>query len=119
MTGNSESPSAVFARNVRRLREEARWSQAHLGRELALAGHGLRQSRIAAIEQTGSVSIDQAVAFAKAFRVPLEALLYEKPSRGPVMLVQHEPVARVIVAMRALQREIDRLAIADQARVGS
>jgi hypothetical protein len=63
------------------------------------------------------VSIDQAVAFAKAFRVPLEALLYEKPSKEPpAVLVQHEPVARVIVAMRALQREVDRLAIADQVR---
>jgi transcriptional regulator with XRE-family HTH domain len=107
MTDNHEPPSAIFARKVRQLRAEAGWSQAELGRRLALAGHGLRQSRIAAVERAGSVSIDQADAFAVVFSVPLEVLLYEKPpaSRG----VRVHRLMKIAAAADRLNQEIGRL----------
>ena len=77
----------IFARNVRRLREERGWSQAELGRRLG-AGHALRQARVATIEATGSVTIDQADAFADAFGVPVEVLLYAEPPATKAIQVQ-------------------------------
>jgi transcriptional regulator with XRE-family HTH domain len=114
MTDSPETPSAVFARNVRRLRQAHGWSQAELGRRLGEADQALGQSRVADIEQSGSVSLDQAVAFAKAFKVPLETLLYVKsPKPPPAVLVRRESVARLMTAARTLQREVDPLLIAD------
>ncbi len=84
MNGNHEPRSVIFARRVRQLRDEHGWSQAELGRRV-----GLGQSRTAAIEATGSVSIDQADAFAAAFGVPVEVLLYtEPPATKPVQAQQ-------------------------------
>jgi transcriptional regulator with XRE-family HTH domain len=82
-----EARSVIFARNVRRLREERGWSQAELGRRLG-AGHALRQARVAAIEATGSVTIDQADAFADALGVPVEVLLYAEPPATKAVQVQ-------------------------------
>jgi transcriptional regulator with XRE-family HTH domain len=82
-----EARSAIFARNVRRLREDRGWSQAELGRRLG-AGHALRQARVAAIEATGSVTIDQADAFADALGVPVEVLLYTEPPATKAVQVQ-------------------------------
>jgi transcriptional regulator with XRE-family HTH domain len=82
---DNDSRSAIFARHVRRLREERRWSQAELGRRLGVAGHTLGQSRIAAIEAHGQVTLDQVDAFAATFGVPIEELLYDPrlpPARG-------------------------------------
>jgi len=88
MTDTREAQSAIFARKVRELRKEHGWSQAQLGRQLGKHGHKLGQSRVAAIEETGSVTIDQAAAFAAAFGVPIEALLYERPPATQAMQVQ-------------------------------
>src|SRR5436190_2091282 len=79
MTDNQERRSAIFARKVRDLRTERGWSQAEMGRQLGKHGHRLGQSRVATIEDTGSVTIDQAQAFADALGVPIEVLLYEQP----------------------------------------
>lgn len=87
MTDSGESRSAIFARNVQRLRKKRDWSQAEVGRRV-----GLGQSRVAAIEASGSVTIDQAAAFADAFGVPLEMLLYTEP-----------PATRVVQIQRLLQ----------------
>lgn len=83
MTDNREPRSAIFARRVRQLREERGWSQAELGRRV-----GLGQSRTAAIEATGRVTIDQADAFATAFGVPVEVLLYAEPPATKAVQVQ-------------------------------
>lgn len=87
MTDKRETRSAIFARQVRRLREDHGWSQAELGRRT-----GLGQSRVAAIEAAGSVTIDQAQDFADALGVPVEVLLYTEP-----------PVTRVVQIQRLLQ----------------
>jgi transcriptional regulator with XRE-family HTH domain len=83
MRGSQERRSAVFARKVRQLRTERGWSQAELGRRV-----GLGQSRTAMIEQTGSVNLDQADAFAVAFGVPVEVLLYADPPATKAVQVQ-------------------------------
>jgi transcriptional regulator with XRE-family HTH domain len=74
-----EARSVVFARQVRRQREQRGWSQEELARRLAGAGHPIGQSRVSAIEAPGpdprTVALDQAQAFADAFGVPLEQLL--------------------------------------------
>jgi transcriptional regulator with XRE-family HTH domain len=64
----------IFARKVAELRKQHGWSQDVFGRRV-----GLRQSRIATIEATGSVTIDQAQTFADALGVPIEVLLYDQP----------------------------------------
>src|SRR6266851_9642497 len=79
MADNQVTRSAIFARHVKQLREERGWSQAELGRSLGAVGHPLGQSRVAAIEATGSVTIDQAAAYAAVLGVPVEMLLYEEP----------------------------------------
>ena len=74
-----EAKSAVFARQVRRMREHRGWSQTELAQRLASIGHPIGQSRVSTIEAPGpeprTVSIDQAAAFATALGVPLELLL--------------------------------------------
>jgi transcriptional regulator with XRE-family HTH domain len=87
----SETRSAVFARQVRRLREERGWSQGELVRRLAEAGHPVGQSRVSTIEAPGpeprTVTLDQAQAFADAFGVALERLVLEDwPVTRDVML---------------------------------
>jgi transcriptional regulator with XRE-family HTH domain len=83
MTNNQEPRSVIFARRVRQLRAERGWSQAELGRRV-----GLGQSRTAAVEASGSVTIDQADAFADAFGVPVEVLLYAEPPATKAVQVQ-------------------------------
>jgi transcriptional regulator with XRE-family HTH domain len=105
-----EARSAIFARNVRRLREERGWSQAELGRRLG-AGHALRQARVATIEATGSVTIDQADAFADALGVPVEVLLYAEPPATKAVQVQQllrmfNAVDRARDEVGALMKEI-------------
>jgi transcriptional regulator with XRE-family HTH domain len=97
----SEPRSAIFARNVRRLREERGWSQAELGRRLG-GSHALRQARVATIEATGSVTIDQADAFADALGVPVEVLLYAEPPATKAVQVQ-----RLIRMFNAVDRARD------------
>jgi transcriptional regulator with XRE-family HTH domain len=75
----------IFARKARELRLDREWSQARLGKRV-----GLGQSRVAAIEATGSVTIDQAQDFADAFGVPLEVLLYDKPQSASAVRVRQE-----------------------------
>lgn len=111
MADNQEPRSLIFARNVRQLREERGWSQAELGRRLR-ADHKLAQSRIAAIEATGSVTIDQADAFAVAFGVPIEVLLYAdtdpRAARGTVIR-QVQRLAQISNAVWDLREDINRL----------
>jgi transcriptional regulator with XRE-family HTH domain len=71
---DEQTRAPIFARHVRKLREDRGLSQAELGRRV-----GLGQSRVAAIEAEGSVNLDQAAAFAAALGVPLEMMLYEQP----------------------------------------
>jgi len=97
----SEPRSAIFARNVRRLREERGGSQAELGRRLG-GSHALRQARVATIEATGSVTIDQADAFADALGVPVEVLLYAEPPATKAVQVQ-----RLIRMFNAVDRARD------------
>jgi transcriptional regulator with XRE-family HTH domain len=99
---DSEPRSAIFARKVRHLREEREWSQAELGRRV-----GLGQSRVAAIEATGSVTIDQADAFAAVFAVPVEVLLYETPP--PTKAVQAQWLVRIFNAMDRARDEVGAL----------
>ncbi len=102
MTGNQESRSAIFARKVRQLRTERGWSQAELGRRV-----GLGQSRTAAIEATGSVSIDQAGAFASAFGVPVEVLLYAEPPA--IKSVQAARMRRLLNIVDRMRDEVTML----------
>jgi len=102
----SEPRSAIFARNVRRLREERGWSQAELGRRLG-GSHALRQARVATIEATGSVTIDQADAFADALGVPVEVLLYaESPA---TKAVQAQRLLHIVKAVDRARDEIGEL----------
>jgi transcriptional regulator with XRE-family HTH domain len=106
---NSEGPEArsvIFARNVRRLREDRGWSQAELGRRLG-AGHALRQARVATIEATGSVTIDQADAFADALGVPVEVLLYTEPPATKAVQVQR--LMRIFKVVDGARDEVWRL----------
>jgi transcriptional regulator with XRE-family HTH domain len=101
MTGNQERRSAIFARKVRQLRNERGWSQAELGRRA-----GLGQSRTAAIEASGSVTIDQAQAFADALGVPVEVLLYAEPPATKAVQVQ-----RLVRILRAVDRARDEIGV--------
>jgi transcriptional regulator with XRE-family HTH domain len=103
---HKELRSAIFARNVRQLREERQWSQAELGRHLP-AGQRLAQSRVAAVESTGSVTIDQAQAFADALQVPVEVLLYAEPPNTKI--VQLQRLARISNAVWQLREDINQL----------
>jgi transcriptional regulator with XRE-family HTH domain len=102
MTDNQEPRSAIFARKVRQLREERGWSQAELGRRA-----GLRQSRTADIEATGSVTIDQAQAFADALQVPIEVLLYAEPPATKAVQVQQ--LLRILKAVDRARDEVGEL----------
>ena len=101
MTDNHEPLSAVFARRIRQLRGERGWSQAELGRRV-----GLGQSRTAAIEATGTVTIDQAGAFAVAFGVPVEVLLYTEPPATKAVQVQQ--LLRISRAVDLFRDETNR-----------
>jgi transcriptional regulator with XRE-family HTH domain len=103
---SQETRSMIFARNVRRLREERGWSQAELGRRLG-PGHALRQARVAAIEATGSVTIDQADAFADALGVPVEVLLYAEPPATKAVQVQR--LLQIVNAVDEARDEVWRL----------
>jgi transcriptional regulator with XRE-family HTH domain len=110
MTDNPERRSAVFARKARELREAHGWSQAKLGRQLGEYGHKLGQSRVAAIEATGSVTIDQADAFAAALGVPVEVLLYEQPPVAEGVAVrQIQRLLQISKAVDGLHDEVSRL----------
>lgn len=102
MSDTSDARSVIFARNVRRLRDERGWSQAELGKRV-----GLGQSRIAVILKSGTVSIDQADAFAAAFGVPVEMLLYETPP--PTKAVQVQQVLRIFNVVDQARDEVRRL----------
>ncbi len=102
MTDNHEPRSAVFARRVRQLRAERGWSQAELGRRV-----GLGQSRTATIEATGSVNLDQAAAFAAAFGVPVEVLLYAEPPATKAVQVQQ--LLRILKAVDRARDEVGEL----------
>jgi transcriptional regulator with XRE-family HTH domain len=102
MTDSTGPRAAIFAGHVRRLREERDWSQAELGRRV-----GLGQSRVAAIEATGSVTIDQADAFAGAFGVPVEMLLYAEPPATKAVQVQR--LLQIKAAVERLDAEVWRL----------
>ena len=92
----------IFARKVAELRDHHHWSQAALGRRV-----GLRQSRVATIEKTGSVTIDQAQAFADALGVPIEVLLYEKPPASEEVHVRQ--VQRLLRMLGAVDRARDEV----------
>ena len=118
MTDNPERRSAVFARKVRELRESHGWSQAELGRHLGEYGHKLGQSRVAAIEATGSVTIDQADAFAAALGVPVEVLLYEQPAVAQGVVVrQIQRLLQISNAVDRLREEVWRLTAEIQAEL--
>src|SRR5262245_26629799 len=102
MTDNQEPRSAVFRRKVRELRKRHGWSQADLGRRV-----GLRQSRMAAIEVGGSVTIDQAQAFADALGVPIEVLLYDQPPAAEEVYVRQ--VQRLLRISNVIQDAWDEV----------
>ena len=97
MTDDSERVSATFARKVRQLRADREWSQARLGQRVKLG-----QSRVAAIESTGSVTLDQAQDFAEAFGVPLYVLLYDRLPGATARRVRQEQ------RLLQLYSEVDR-----------
>jgi len=99
--------SAIFARQVRQLREKRGWSQAELGKQLGKHGHKLGQARIAAIEATGSVTIDQVQAFAGAFGVPVEVLVSAAPP--DLKVVQIQRLLQIAGAVDGLRDEVNRL----------
>jgi transcriptional regulator with XRE-family HTH domain len=101
MSDTTDSRAAVFARRVRELREERGWSQDALGRRV-----GLKQSRMAAIEANGSVTLDQAAAFAAALAVPLEALLYNEAATKAMQVQRLMQISRAVDQMRD---EVSRL----------
>jgi transcriptional regulator with XRE-family HTH domain len=111
MADNRESRSAIFARKVRALRQERGWSQAQMGQQLARYGQKLGQSRVATIEDTGSVTLDQADAFADAFGVPVEVLLYEQPpAASDIYIRQLQRLSRICNAVWDHREEINRIA---------
>lgn len=103
----------IFARKIRELRDARDWSQADLGRRV-----GLGQSRVAAIEAAGSVTIDQAQAFADAFGVPIEVLLYEQPPAAEeVHIRQIQRLLRISNVVRQASDEVNRVAAEIQAEL--
>jgi transcriptional regulator with XRE-family HTH domain len=110
MADNQEPRSAIFARKVRDLRTDRGWSQAEMGRQLGRYGHRLGQSRVATIEDTGSVTIDQAQAFADALGVPIEVLLYEQPPAAEeVYIRQIQRLSKISNAVWDHREEVNRL----------
>lgn len=105
MTDDMDTASAVFRSRVKKLREERGLSQTELGLRLAEFGESLGQSRIAAIEATGSVTIDQATAFASVLDVPIEVLLYARPSSIGGAVQQHQ-LTRILSAADTLRAEV-------------
>jgi transcriptional regulator with XRE-family HTH domain len=105
MADTQERMSVVFARKVRVMRTGRGWSQAEMGRRV-----GLGQSRMAVIEDTGSVTIDQAQAFADALGVPVEVLLYEQPPAAEeVHIRQIQRLLAIVNAADACREELIRL----------
>jgi transcriptional regulator with XRE-family HTH domain len=118
MTDSQEPRSAIFARKVRGLRTDRRWSQAEMGRQLGKYGQRLGQSRVATIEDTGSVTIDQAQAFADALGVPIEVLLYEKPPAAEeVYIRQIQRLAKISNAAWDHLEQINQLTAEVQAEL--
>jgi transcriptional regulator with XRE-family HTH domain len=113
MADTQERMSAVFARKVRAMRTGRGWSQAEMGRRV-----GLGQSRMAVIEDTGSVTIDQAQAFADALGVPVEVLLYEQPPAAEeVYIRQLQRLLSMVNAADACREELIRLTAEVQAEL--
>ena len=71
-------------------------------------GHALGQSRIAAIEATGSVTLDQATAIAAALKVPVEVLLYEHP-QAVGGAAQQAQLKKVLHSIEALREEVRKM----------
>jgi transcriptional regulator with XRE-family HTH domain len=118
MTDNQEPRSAIFARKVRELRKDHRWSQAEMGRQLSKHGQRLGQSRVATIEDTGSVTIDQAQAFADALGVPIEVLLYEQPPAAEEVHVrQVQRLLRILNIVQGAGEEVNRVTAEIQAEL--
>jgi transcriptional regulator with XRE-family HTH domain len=113
MTDNQEPRSLIFRRKVRELRTARKWSQASLGRQV-----GLGQSRVATIEDSGSVTIDQAQAFADALGVPIEVLLYEQPPAAEeVRIRQIQRLLRISNVVREAWDEVNRVSAEIQAEL--
>jgi transcriptional regulator with XRE-family HTH domain len=113
MTDNQELRSAIFARKVGELRQQHGLSQERLGHRV-----GLGQSRVAVIEDTGSVTIDQAQTFADAFGVPIEVLLYDRPPASEeVYIRQLQRLAQISNAVWDHRELINRLAAEIQAEL--
>jgi transcriptional regulator with XRE-family HTH domain len=109
MTDSQEPRSAIFARKIRDLRTNRGWSQAEMGRQLGRHGHRLGQSRVATIEDTGSVTIDQAQAFADALGVPIEVLLYDQPPAAEEVRIRQ--VQRLLRMFNAVDRARDEVRV--------
>jgi transcriptional regulator with XRE-family HTH domain len=113
MTDTKEPRSATFARKVRDLRVEHDWSQTKLG---ALVGLG--QSRIAAIEATGSVTLDQAQDIADALGVPLEVLIYDRlPGSSDARIRQEQRLLQLYNAVDAAREEVVRISAEIRAEI--
>lgn len=104
------------------------WSQERLAHRMRLIGYPVHQSAISKIlnpqnGQRRKISVDEAIAFARVFDIPLDKLLLEPPPRG-----QGAEVRRILgriedlVAKRravdqeigALRCELDRLTANDE-----
>lgn len=99
--------SAVFAHNIRRLRQHYGWSQAELARRVTAAGAPLKAGWAAAIEAPGpherTVSVDRADAFARALGVPVAQLLDGDP--WPLLALASERMERAERALYAAVQE--------------
>ena len=104
---NEQRWSVIFAKRVQQLRKDRGWSQAELGRRLG--EHKLGQARIAVIESTGSVNLDQAQAFAAAFGVPVDVLLAEPPAARGAVVRQVQRLLQIQAAVYRCESEVGHL----------
>jgi transcriptional regulator with XRE-family HTH domain len=74
--GNTDY-SAMVMRHVRRMRKRRGWSAEHLAELVTATGEPIHRSTLAGMEigKTKHVSVDQLVAFATVFGVPIETFL--------------------------------------------
>jgi transcriptional regulator with XRE-family HTH domain len=106
MRGHSD---IIFARRLRKFRQQARVTQRQLASQMTAAGHKMLPSTICAIE-TGHrlVTIGEAVQCAGALGIPLLALLTDGP---PHNLIEAQLAVRAVPKEAAAQRHSTRPAL--------
>lgn len=95
-----------LAARITQERERRGWSQSELARRLQATGANVHQTAISKIEKAATerraISVDEAIAFAKVFQIPLDELLL------PPAAVSNLDFSRAVDAGREYLRELEK-----------